>query len=61
MAKRPLRSPHHTVSDAGLLGGRTHLVPGEVSLSLDELPESGDDAEAVGFPDENVLGFGRLR
>ncbi|MFN2466469.1 MAG: YifB family Mg chelatase-like AAA ATPase [Candidatus Dormibacteria bacterium] len=69
VTRPPMRSPHHTVSIAGLVGGRHASVAGEVSLAhrgvlvLDELPEfSRNCLEALREPlEEGVLRLSRAR
>src|SRR5476651_2490616 len=66
--RRPFRSPHHTISQAGLIGGGSVPRPGEITMShrgvlyLDEILEMGRNLEVLRQPlEDKVVTISRVR
>lgn len=66
--RRPFRAPHHTISEAGLIGGGSIPRPGELSMShrgvlyLDEVLEMGRNLEVLRQPlEDKVVTISRVR
>ena len=68
LQRRPFRAPHHTISEAGLIGGGSIPRPGEITMShrgvlyLDEILEMGRSLEVLRQPlEDKIVTISRVR